>query len=1642
MIRPIVLTQLISTRPILARLTEITAPKRMNCEKAEKSGLCDNPKRKNVMVKFESNNFIFKKLRGIIQTGALIRVIKKRLNLPDDQFFLIDLASNTCLQNFVDCEKIGVLRLCKESKFGGDDESVSEGDSVDETECIRKRDVNSCFTIMHSNVSGGLGNSMTSDKKRAIKAMSINDTVLLLSEINCVADDTPMLVRSFGVDGKIVSLEDWTYDSKGQRVKPAGARKISAYGSAILSRDADLCEWPVVDPVTELGFEIVPVVFRRGATCGLQLTGYRSPNMRDVAEISSFYKEVQNIIEVCKERYHLDYVIYAMDDNKASNEDARLSMEKTLSSLGLANLIGDQPTRFGRRYGGKKNKKGAPMRDQKDTQPDTVWAWYDPFKVRVSACVIGKITEKMDHSAIRIKVDLFGVKPRKPKYRNVIRRVKTKDDCEIGEKLQGLTGDFIENFEHKVVEGVEGKVVDTATERLYEIISEVKRFGWTEKTVRLPDCVKDKDDKWTVRIGVEHAKMEKLGVTLKKEPTNKKAMEEFREAQDRCLEFMREKRDADCDRDMQYARTGGKVNLRNFYKWADNKLSKSSFGQRVEKELTEKEKIERLEAHDATFRSKDPNFECKMKEKCDVKSDRVFCLDDWDPSNGKGKLEEFIRKSKKVDKFYKINAEYFAKPIFILLKMIQEASYFPHKMRSSKATFIPGPRTIFSLEALSKFVEGILTIEFNVCMEAEYGENGDPEGFAYRKNRGVSSCMGIALTDVERSTRRDGLAAVMVFCDLKKAFNSVCRSTMVEVAQKSCGAGGIVRSRFIDRTYMFEGQRRGHDANCGVDAGTPLSVWGFDCAIKTDKSTTAHNDELLSHPHFSDDRNITGSGKFVESGRFQMCISCDKARNNDIDECQWSKSMQSKKGEAILCAYCFAKKEGMEFHEAGKKGPEAMAFAQKIKSGITPKPDGSEVLKLGKVDIPVVDRQKVLGLNIATYPKSKDRETLFSKIKKGEEEFKNVVAQKAYENQALKIVEKYGYFLEPNIVSIRSLAYRFQVLKDEQDPKRLWQAVMAYLVGKLRYCAAFYYLRSTTRQLDTIRFYYGMGVSAILGMTAYETLGASCCKSMRVSEDSKALKLLLEITGMPSLKELAETDARTFIKQCVEIKPDWFLPNNERVAIKEIERKKSCIEEGKKYFPKFCSLEKNTLAWQCWEIVKLSLNNNSGHVDGTLLTTGFLARINKTVGGKVITNGVKRRVKGMEKFEIFWEASIEASRQRFGRIHSRCVKDTYKLMCAESLEVLEENDRQCNFRTPSRPLVMDKRCSVYPPIQNRTGETVERAIEFDCNKMGPQIYLPEIYRRAELKKVFACMLCGDFVKADKGVKCRSCLVSNRVVHTWCCRKLKLNQKKFCCSDIKKQLVPSELGSRKVFQKDVVDDQMMPARFHCLVCGEFIAEWEPEYVGKRAFVHDDVVFCKHSKDMERACQFGVHSQCLLVHNKWLLGRKKFDENDFECNMIEFNMDSKTVAHMSKKRLVGRKQKIENLKKTNRIRYSNDKRKRRYENPNNMCKYCGQEIPREQRHHLMFHCTGLSTTPVIRGQVTDLRATARRCLEIVCADKPSLKPSTVRKRRCGELDGESLAELTPKRQRRNGNMRHVTKSQAKGHAARPSVPGGTG
>ena len=932
------------------------------------------------------------------------------------------------------------------------------------------------------------------------------------------------------------------------------------------------------------------------------------------------------------------------------------------------------------------------------------------------------------------------------------------------------------------------------------------------------------------------------------------------------------------------------------------------------------------------------------------------------------------------------------------------SKYFPKSMRTSKATFIPGPRTIFSLDNLTKIIEGVLTIQFNECKEEDYEKNGDPGGFAYRKDRGVVSCLGIALSEVERQPKLDLKGVVMVFCDLKKAFNSACRATMVRLAQQVCGAGRIIWSRFCDRTYTFENQVRGGSENRGVDAGTPISVFGFDSFINSDKSTTAANTGLLAHPNYSDDRNITGSGSYIESGKFQRDISCESARNGH-GTCQRVGKLGEMGEQLEECAYCWSKTEGVEFHESGAKAPQCMIFKPKINGRRVLAANGSDSLKLGSTPIEVVDRQRVLGLNISTAPTVPGNAELFS----------SQSAQRQYETQAYKIIDKYGYYLEPNIETYRTCAYRFQNLRDKENPSRLALAVSSYFIGKMRFCAAFYFLRSTKKQLDTIRFYYGMALSAILGLTAYETLGACCCKNMSVSEDNESLKKLLRITGLPSLKSLAIQDARTFVKQVWISNSELFMPEGVRLKAKEIERYEKAKKDNKPFFPKFCAKAyEKTLLWDCWRLVKEA--NIEGNIDP----------VSDSKRSKTLPKHKKK--KGVKMYQRFWQLANERVQEKKDvNRKARMVRETFRVQVLAELEALEDSDRRYKHRTPTKRLHLDTRCTVYPPEWKKGALRSKPVLNFSCRKPAPQLYMSDVYAKCAKDEQFPCLICGDFIKSGKRVRCVNCSSDDRVAHARCVKQSKLNITHFKCESIVEHLIPIELGGNKAKAGSLEPLQTSP-RFNCLICGDPISCIIEDSGQSVESSNLDVQYFKYNRDTERPCRFGCHSQCLEAHAK--VSGRAIREADFQCSVVDLQFRPNVVQSiLSESSSVIRSKRV-SLSKINRIKPSVDKRKRRFSDSESVCSLCQESVPLSQKQHLLHHCRSLKSNPAHVGHVRDYRAFSKRCFEIAekrlkvdsphNADVIHHAPTRTPGQEWGSDDGESLSEVAPRRKRNRPHL----------------------
>ena len=147
----------------------------------------------------------------------------------------------------------------------------------------------------------------------------------------------------------------------------------------------------------------------------------------------------------------------------------------------------------------------------------------------------------------------------------------------------------------------------------------------------------------------------------------------------------------------------------------------------------------------------------------------------------------------------------------------------------------------------------------------------------------------------------------------------------------------------------------------------------------------------------------------------------------------------------------------------------------------------------------------------------------------------------------------------------------------------------------------------------------------------------------------------------------------------------------------------------------------------------------------------------------------------------------------------------------------------------------------------------------------------------------SCLFCGDLVNAGKGVKCNLACNQNRVVHTWCCKKAGISNHNFSCDKINEHFIPDKLGEKRARFRDPLSNCVDPARFFCLICGDRVAEWEPEFRGKRSFHHSDLVCCKFKTD-DRPCGFSAHLECATIHSKFLLGQKDFLLSDFCCDSV--------------------------------------------------------------------------------------------------------------------------------------------------------------
>ena len=464
-------------------------------------------------------------------------------------------------------------------------------------------------------------------------------------------------------------------------------------------------------------------------------------------------------------------------------------------------------------------------------------------------------------------------------------------------------------------------------------------------------------------------------------------------------------------------------------------------------------------------------------------------------------IKDIIENMPRIQKFVKNNNSTLKDPLSLLLRMIQKTDHFPSIFKTSRCSIIGKPPKERAIFALAPIPKIIETI-IKISFDDRKIEDGTFQ-MAYTKHRGTGCCNLITLQEVEMSDE----PCIQTLQDLVKAFNSTKHETIIEQAELKFGAGKLISSWLTNRSYSFNDgtktQTRGTSANQGVPAGTLIGVECFLLFIATASSLTNKNVLLLWAALYADDT----------SPLFKV--------SNLIDF-----------QKALDFAMLWARKNNVRFHLTGEKAPTFIAY---LKKGELLHPSAVS-LNLDGIPLKRVFSEKILGLTRKVW----DPDQIPSKN-----------------------IEKFGYECEWNLTKLKQIAYRFQNIRHSIVPEFMKKLVAAYFVGYMRFSSAVILSRCSATHLKTARYYYCMAMAACLGLNTAEALNLSCCKHTSVGESNSGYTKLLQLTGLPSIREMACRDAQSLIKQTELIRPEWFIKSTPRVSRSQKDGKPRIIGTSK-----------------------------------------------------------------------------------------------------------------------------------------------------------------------------------------------------------------------------------------------------------------------------------------------------------------------------------------------------------------------------------------------------------------------------------------------------------------------------------------------
>ena len=1476
---PISLIQFTATRYYLRHLSTLNVYACKLIQNFFFIRLAQNPKTTSkssaiiLRIKIRLNNYPQQQINVTARTSVtyskVLEVIRKRLNVtPTTALFLYAVDSPVTPCSVWTSGRVRLVCI-GENQMGGEqlntDEDTAQGNGKN-TPFRNRRSKNSpknlaknCSyecSLLYSNTNG-----LTRDKVEAIRQEAVSDKYIAGTEWNKTPDETARVVDFFGKFGILKSCHKFTYHN-GKRI-PIDKKK-KGYGTGIISKDHNTLEgYETGTPQNDFEFEILPCILTVGCEKLGMVLVYRSPSMTAANEIEAFYAEIATYISNMRGDSRLSGVLYIGDPNTASSKLGSSIEKSLLEQYGLVDLIEGMPTRAG-----------------SETQPDSCYAWFDCSRVSCDAEVIGRIHHKMDHRAIRVRLRVNSVPPVLPEYKEVTyKRRKTEiKDTDIDAMLREKFSIWQSKYKTLIydVAGVErdttpgDSLVDKATNDFLGIIKDVKDAAWETVTAKWPVNVPKHSDNISVQIGQISAKLSALSYKIRNEGQTTELLTKFRELEKEKLDLLKTKVRDRIELCMSHQLN--KANARNtdhLFKWTKKLLSREGFQKTLKDKLTDEQIKEKVKECDDTFTNLDPQYSPNLQSFSQIAPEFKFNVDAWNPVGQEvDYLAEYISKKKKLDPFYKHHAYTLSNPTFILLKLIEKSDYFPEVLRYSKLTVLPS-RFIFSLDALPKVVESILAIEFNSCMQKDYEKNGDPEQMAYEENRGTTACNAITFTHVDINLS-SGNTCIQSFLDIRKAFNVMNRETMLKAMQRIAGAGRLIYTRFLNRTYIApDGIHYGQGHNTGVDAGCPIPVCAFKAGINTDVNLTGLNKALDWASLYSDDRSALAKSAAVLQAAITASLS-------------WASSRFIKYHDGVTC--CLEKAVSK-----CKKFPALLIYKRRGMSV----PEDYYSIKLGEIPFKVTNYQRSLGLNVYT-----------DETKLG---YKDILG-------------KQGYFFIPEIGRIKSLAYRMQQIKFDFIPHFLKTMILCYFCGIINNAACLYWLRSKREDLNTLRFYYAMGISAVVGETAMGTLGASCCRNMSVTTDNMRMKKLLEMVGVKSLEEIAMTDAVATVKQVEKLRPQWF--QNSSGSRRRHKPERLGISDSLGKF--------NSISHEAVDKAELPTVLS----DEVVKSNALIGDVWRLAVRKVISDFEKRKLKSSfvfkHKFEELWLLSEQVCNDEADgkEVKTTHVMSTYHLLCKDHLGTIDAQTRRLERLTVSRPLQPNHICEISPPIWNR------RKIRSSNFRFGCRVAPPQTGNGVSNP----CVVCGYSVPIVDTLskKCGSCSKCKRSAHLQCCERLLL-KKNFFCDDVPRFLGANgiELVCRSGPKKRPIND-----RSRCLVCGD-------------------------SVDLNRVdcccedCDYGAHEVCANLAMK--MSARVPNLEKFRCKDVSYYLKPSEVESV-----------ISNpdfdlqslMKRRGRIcPKSYTPKRKRYRNPDIECEYCGELIGINDTEHVLAHCSAsFAGTPV--------------------------------------------------------------------------------